>query len=565
MMIKRSIIFYFFLLIIILSNTASKCTSSKPLSNVIKSEVKENADAGHIIQVGYNEPYRPQYHYSPKEGAMLQPDVALYYRGQYHVYYRYADSIGVKPFGWGHAVSDNLVNWEEQPGISFAAIDSGFTSGTFIVGNGHTPLPASDEKGRNLIFIYFTNSKDKQYLNIAYSTDRGQRFTRLDSNPAHELEHNGLQDPKVFWHKGTERWILTAVQPARKQVVFYASPDLLSWEFMSEFGPAGDISADWRSPDLYKLPVEGRKDAHKWVLQLMTGNKPQYFVGNFDGMEFKNENTADVTLYVDKGPDYAGCTVVGNMPVGDNRVINIAWVGNSRYMDKVPTKPWKGAVALPRAVELRNFAEGIRLTQKPVEELKDLRGRRIGANLLSAKELNEFMEGRKANGAAMEIEVEVDVKDAEELGFKVLKGLNSEVIVGYNVKEEVLFIDRSKAVKSNLDKSSPADVYTANLPLEEGKLKLKILIDHSTIEVFANDGIKALTCQVYPDVESNKIEMYSEGGDARIFAVSVWQLNSIYQPQITLLSRVLGGKFLDGKFQLSFLKAFTGQSFKQKA
>jgi sucrose-6-phosphate hydrolase SacC (GH32 family) len=228
---------------------------------------------------------------------MNDPNGMVFYDGEYHLFYQY------NPFGnkwghmsWGHAVSEDLVHWQHLP-VALAEEDGVMVfSGSAVVDwkntsgfsrNGQPPLVA--------IYTghYSEETPPVQNQHIAYSTDRGRRWTKYDGNPVLDLgklEH--FRDPKVMWHEPTQRWIMTVSLSDDQKVQFYGSSNLKDWELLSEFGPAGATRCLWECPDLFELPVEGT-DETRWVLivninpgSVAGGSGGQYFIGDFDGTRF---------------------------------------------------------------------------------------------------------------------------------------------------------------------------------------------------------------------------------------------------------------------------------------
>src|SRR5690606_37712972 len=116
-----------------------------------------------------------------------------------------------------------------------------------------------------------------------------------------------FRDPKVFWYEEEKKWVMAVAMPLDRKVRFYSSENLIDWKFLSDFGPQGDTTGIWECPDLFELPVENR-NANKWVLVVSfnneTGSDMQYFIGDFDGTRFTNENPPDRVLTLDDGLDF---------------------------------------------------------------------------------------------------------------------------------------------------------------------------------------------------------------------------------------------------------------------
>jgi len=269
-----------------------------------------------MAQTG-NELYRPEFHFSPEENWINDPNGLVYYNGIYHMFYQY------NPFGdqwgnmsWGHATSTDLVNWEEQPlaipyanGVmafsGSAVVDWNNTSGFGI--NGQPPLVA--------IYTGFILATGVQDQRIAYSNDEGATWTDYAQNPVINLNIPDFRDPKVIWHEPTQKWIMVVAMAVSQQIRFYRSDDLKTWEFMQDFGPEGNISGPWECPDLFSLLVDGDPANKKWVLVLSLGHGAQYFIGDFDGANFISDNSSVPTgILIDdfESGTYSNWTVEGN-------------------------------------------------------------------------------------------------------------------------------------------------------------------------------------------------------------------------------------------------------------
>jgi sucrose-6-phosphate hydrolase SacC (GH32 family) len=242
----------------------------------------------------YQEPFRPQFHFTPATNWMNDPNGMVYYDGEYHLFYQY------NPFGdkwghmsWGHAVSPDLVHWEHLPVALYEENGVMIFSGSAVVDwqntsgfgqNGQPPLVA--------IYTGHYTEKPLQNQHIAYSTDRGRTWTKYAGNPVLDVGKADFRDPKVMWHAPTKRWVMTVTLPTERKVSFYGSPDLKQWTHLSDFGPAGAVKGIWECPDLFPVRIEGSL-RRKWVLIMNIGSGSvaggsgcQYFVGEFDVTRF---------------------------------------------------------------------------------------------------------------------------------------------------------------------------------------------------------------------------------------------------------------------------------------
>lgn len=478
----------------------------------------------------FNEPYRPQFHFTPIRNWMNDPNGLVYFEGEYHLFYQY------NPFGnewgnmsWGHAVSRDLVHWKHLPialepdelGMIFsgsAVVDERNTSGFFI------------GKSGGLVAIY-TSAGETQQQSIAYSTDNGRTWTKYEGNPV--LPNPGItdfRDPKVFWHDKTQKWVMALA--AKDRVMFYASQNLKNWTYLSEFGmKEGDHSGIWEVPDLFELPVDGNPSHAKWVLKVdinpgekNPGSRGQYFIGRFDGTKFVNENSPDKVLWTDFGKDFYASFSWNNLP---GRRVWIAWMNNWQYPDKTPTFPWRGAMTIPREVALNTIPqEGIRLVQTPVRELQQLR---TNAKTVSNKSISpgsHLLSGFQDD--AFELTAEFELDTATEFGFKVRKGDHEETIVGFDANRSEMFVNRTHAGNAHFSPFFPGE-YRGSLFPRDKRIKLHLFVDRSSVEVFGNDGERVITSLIFPSPESRNVELYANNGTVKLISMSIYHLTSVWR------------------------------------
>jgi fructan beta-fructosidase len=235
------------------------------------------------------------------------------------------------------------------------------------------------EKGQMPIVAIYTSHIDKkgkglaQHQSIAYSVDEGKTWQQYVNNPVLDIHLTDFRDPKVFWYAPEKKWIMAVVKSLEYKVQFYTSTNLKKWNLLSEFGGIGNIDKIWECPDLFPMTVETSNE-QKWVLSLSAGHPHkdfiavQYFIGNFDGKTFTADKL-NYPLYVDYGKDFYAGVTYNNIPASDERRIMIGWANCWNYANDIPTKGFRGAYAVPRALTLKNTTDGLRLYQLPVTEL----------------------------------------------------------------------------------------------------------------------------------------------------------------------------------------------------
>ena len=381
--------------------------------------------------------------------------------------------------------------------------------------------------------VWFDDEYHLFYQYIAWSTDRGRTWTPYEGNPVLDLGLADFRDPKVFWYAPEEKWVMVVALSVDRKVHFYSSKDLKSWTFLSEFGPAGNVTGIWECPDLFELPIENRPGATRWVLDVDNGGGAvaggsggQYFVGHFDGTTFVAEHTD--TRWVDYAKDFYAAISWSDVPEEDGRRLWVGWLNNWLYAGEIPTDPWRSGQSLPRALTLRADALGdLWLVQKPVEELKTLREthRRLDARAITEGEHD--LTGEGIAGKAIELVVELEVGDAAEVGLKVRQGEGEETVIGYDVRRKEVFVDRYPSGEKEFHPTF-ADLFEASMEAPEGRVKLHVFVDWSSVEVFADDGAIVFTSQVFPSPDSEGVSIYAEGGEARLVSLDMWTLASVW-------------------------------------
>lgn len=492
--------------------------------------------------IKYKEKYRPQFHFSPPENWMNDPNGMVFYKGEYHLFYQYhPESTVWGPMHWGHAVSKDLISWEHLD-IALEPDHNGYIfSGSAVVDKNDSSGFFDGEEGLVAIFTHADENpetgKSRQRQSLAYSKDRGRSWEMYENNPVLvDEEIVDFRDPKVYWFDEFNSWIMVVV--AGDHARFYSSKNLIDWEYLSSFS-AGTTEGVWECPDFFKLPVENTNES-KWVLAIdvdpggpFGGSGAQYFIGDFDGQKFINDNPKDKVLWMDYGKDFYAGVSWSNLPNAD-RVVFLAWMSNWQYAEKVPTENWRSVNTIPRDLKLKEYEEGIRLLQEPVKELAKLQTEIFKINDFTLENKKKLKE--KSNSNCYKIEVEYSLADidnsklAEEFGIKVCKSDTEETAIFYNRLDNKLFFDRRSSANTDFSTEFPG-IYSAELIPENDLVKLEIFIDWSSVEVFANDGRVSFTNLIFPDSDSNGIELYSENGIVKVKELKLYTLDSIWEGQ----------------------------------
>jgi fructan beta-fructosidase len=486
----------------------------------------------------YQEPYRPQLHFSPAIMWMNDPNGLVYYAGEYHLFYQFhPDSMVHGPMHWGHAVSPDLVHWQHLPIAIYPNEQGTIWSGSAVIDwTNSSGLQSGDEPPLIAIFTHTLAGADDQKQSIAYSHDRGRTFTMYEGNPV--IPNFGIRDfrdPKVFWHQPSSQWVMIVVRGDR--ALFYQSPDLKAWTQVGEFGAdEGNHEGVWECPDLFELPVENRPGETKWVMIISIGKGApnggtgtQYFVGDFDGRTFTNQHPPDTALWIDYGRDNYAAVTYSDIPAEDGRRLLIGWMSNWQYARQTPTSPWRSAMTLPRELALTELPSGeYRLISRPTVEIMKLREQSL---VVEAQPLADLMTVKIADSLLQkghfEVEVEFNPGAAAEVGLILKNEAGDEVKIGYQVVEQQLLVDRRRSGVVDFSDTF-SSVSVAPLELTDERLRLRLFVDTSSIELFANNGLIVITDQIFPTSPLHQLGFYAQGGEAHLTGGAIYALSSIW-------------------------------------
>jgi sucrose-6-phosphate hydrolase SacC (GH32 family) len=233
------------------------------------------------------------------------------------------------------------------------------------------------------------------------------------------------------------------------------------------------------------------------------------------------------TLWFDYGPDFSGTTVLTDTRKREPRVISAGWLNNWRYAERIPTRPWRGMLSLPRELTLRETSTGFRVAQEPVEEVRRLRDRKHRLGKASVAQVNEWLGRRQLAGRLWELELLVESPNpTSEFGLNFFESTNQITVLRCNLRLSTITLDRSQSGRSEFH-SAFADVYNAPLPLAPEGLRLRIFLDASSIEVFAGDGQTALSALLFPGRSRKPFEFWALDKALVIWEVNLYELEPV--------------------------------------
>lgn len=464
---------------------------SAGLNAIVQSDSLKHADDL------YRETLRGQFHFSPRRGWNNDPNGLVFFNGEYHLFFQH------NPYGWawgnmhwGHAVSRDLVHWEELGDPLLPDHFGPMFSGSAVVDWRNTSGLGQD--GKPPMVLLYTAAGNPTVQCLASSTD-GRTFRKYPGNPILKEVTGGNRDPKVLWHEPTQKWVMVLyVEWQKKQTIhFYTSPNLIDWTLASitEGDPAGKPYL-YECPDFFELPVDGDSQDKKWVL--FAANS-EYAVGTFDGTRFTPEQGR---LTGHRGRGVYAAQTYSDLPAPDGRRLLIGW-----FQTETKGMPFNQSMTLPLELRLTKTADGPRLTFSPVRELETLRAKshHLDARALRPGDRNP-LENLRAE--LVEIRAEFEPGDATEVMFDI-RGCP----IIYDTRRQELSVNGHRAAA----------------PLREGKLRLVIYADRTGLEVFASDGLCYVPMPVNLKPDHVGLSLEARGGTAKLTSLEVYELKSAWK------------------------------------
>jgi sucrose-6-phosphate hydrolase SacC (GH32 family) len=451
-----------------------------------------------------NETYRPQFHFTPLAHWMNDPNGLLYYRGDWHLFHQQTYP-GAPATVWGHAVSRDLFGWKHRPvALSTDNLDANFSGSGLVDFDNASGLKQGTHNPLLLFYTLHPLGPDRDAKKatqcLAFSTDGGVTFRKFEGNPLLRTPDRNDRDPKVFYHKPSKAWFmllsLSANNSNREQARYglFRARDLKSWELIQTFGPDGWF---WECPDMFELPVDGDPTRSKWLLLKSSSD---YIVGSFDGDRFQPESDRIKVLW---GRYLYATQTFSDAPSG--RRVQLGWMNTGRpwLVDAYPGMPFNQQLGVPRELTLRTTAEGPRLFRYPVKEIEALRVKKHqwrerpiapGQNLLAG-----------IHHDLLDIDLDIELQNAR----RVRLNLRGEEVL-YDVGQQKLLMRDGKAP----------------LPSVENRIRLRVLLDRTSVEAFGNDGQSDLSVVFFPAPLNRTVSLTVEGGQARIRRLEVHELRS---------------------------------------
>lgn len=456
---------------------------------------------------------RPSYHVSSPTGWINDPNGFSVFQGQYHLFFQYHPfSTKWGPMHWGHCVSRDMIHWEYLPAA--LAPDESYDEGGCYSGS------AIEVDGEHLLI--YTGIMDR-YLDDGFHYYRqvqciargdGRDYKKSDRNPiiTGESTPDGssledFRDPKIW--KEEDGYYLVVGSRAKDgsgQILLYHSEDLEQWQFVTVLDQShGKYGKMWECPDFFPLGNQqilmvSPQDMRAQGLEFHNGNNSLFIYGNYDKAFFRFERKK-VTA-VDYGLDfYAPQTLLTE----DGRRIMIGWMQSWDAKITPASFPWSGMMTIPRELTLKNG----RIFQNPVRELESCRRNPVKYENQSITDATA-LEG--VGGRVLELLVEITEFNFEHFQIRFAQNEEYEMVLQYNKKRRTLTVDRTHA---GIDRDVVCRRKMELAPVQNAEgtnvLRLRILLDKYSVEVFANDGEKAMSSVFYTPLEADGILFDSDG------------------------------------------------------
>ena len=458
---------------------------------------------------------RPDFHLSSRVGWMNDPNGFSYYKGKYHMFYQYYPYVSIwGPMHWGHAVSEDLLHWEYLPAA--LAPDEIYDRDGCFSGSA-VELP----NGRQLLM--YTGVLRQREANGGFSDIQtqclavgdGVDYEKYEMNPVLDekdlpegASRKDFRDPKMWRKKDGSYCCVVGNRPAdgSGQILLYTSPDGFKWSFKKVLAAnCNRIGKMWECPDFFELDgqwilLTSPQDMLPAGFEYHNGNGTLCLMGEFD--EETDTFTERHNQSIDYGIDfYAPQTVV----TPDGRRVMIGWMQNwDTCNSSTAERSWFGQMSLPRELSVKNG----RLYQKPIRELEALRSSKVEHQDVTFSG-NITLDGVKGRRVDMELEIRPGDEENVYRKFAVRFAQNDQfyTTLSFHPGDSVMKIDR----KFSGSRRALIHQRRALVNSENGKLKLRIILDRFSVAVFVNDGEQVITATLYTDQAADGISFLANG------------------------------------------------------
>lgn len=449
----------------------------------------------------------PAFHVAPPIGWMNDPNGFSVYQDKVHLFYQYHPYSDVwGPMHWGHCVTKDFIKWENSP-VALAP-DKDFDAAGCFSGSG-IETPEGHLLAYTGVMEEEQNGETQVYQNQCLAMGDGVTYKKLETNPVitgdmmpESFSKEHFRDPKI-WQEKDGYYLLAGnkTEDGVPQVILFHSDNLTNWKYVSVLARdnTGDYGTMWECPDFFNLDGQHILIASPQDMmadeEFHNGNNAVYFLGDYD----KTEHTFQYhTVHsLDDGLDfYAPQTMVAS----DGRRIMIAWMQSWDSNIRPTNQKWSCMMTLPRELEMKDG----RLFQHPVREIENYHTNPVK---YEKQEISGTCSLPKVKGRMVDLSVEICSGDFEEFIISFAQNERFSTSLTYDKKKDTLEIDRtySGMVRDTISRRK------VNIKDPKEILKLRLILDKYSVEVFVNDGEQVLSTTFYTPIEADEISFGCNG------------------------------------------------------
>lgn len=472
-------------------------------------------------------------HFSQTGSNLGNPVALIFSEGNYHLFFEKQSNGNIAD--WGHAQSSDLVHWENLH-LNIPVAPEFKKHGTIVIDWGNSS--GLGQKIPPLVAIFTPEGNLQQtpvglQLALKYSTDNGTSWSQYTAQPVVLPDfHSPVNSIKVIWHEETQKWIMLVL--SGYNIHLYSSTNLINWEYVSRFGESVFVKlGQWSSVDFFPMEVVGSSQT-KWVLFISgdtgspnDGSGIQYFTGDFDGYVFKA--TRDKPKWLDNGSDNFSGVVLSDHLVANKPVYFIGNIYSSLYERLNITPEKSGAFTLARKLILKDGYDGLSIFSEPVESLETIEK---GEQLIREISFSNEVKFRNKLKLPLEINLKFDLNNrlyldmAEVFGVNLSNGKGDKLVMGYHSQKGYFFI-ADPTISQKYQNSWSGFVY-APYVIGAPVMDIKIIVDYTSVELFAMYGLASLTRKYSFADNWVKMTLFTEGGKITLREGNTRELKSIW-------------------------------------
>ena len=452
---------------------------------------------------------------------MNDPNGLVHTAAGYHAFFQYNPSDTVwGDIVWGHAVSEDLLHWRQlgvaiDPGDVMAFSGSAVPCDAEVLGSEGGPLLVAAYTGHHA-------DSELQEQRLAVSRDDGLSWQPLGDEPVLGERSPHFRDPCLFWHSASEAWVMMVVYASRHQVAFFRSPDLRTWTRHGIFQMDEAEDVEWECPELVRLADPQHPGRDLWMLKVdlskgavAGGSGGKYFLGNFDGFAFEALPVVDgppeaegLWAWLDYGKDFYAAQTFSRSTFGKSPLW-LGWASNWQYARQTPTETWRGCLSLPRHLSLGTGKRGCYLRQTPIP----LNAVATGPPQALPQRIEACAPRVTVpSGRCFELRCRFTRWTAREIGLDLAVGRGCRSRLVFQLDSERLIFDRRMSGETAFHGEFPVLMEAPFAPRRG--FDLHVVVDHSVVEVFVDNGRLTMTHLIFPPDGAEGFRFFTHGGDA---------------------------------------------------